>query len=126
MLTQCLSCSAVAMRSVHLLCWMMCVRQTRQIPGRWWRAAWCCSQNDHPTEALSALRIAIALGDTAPTTLLNLALAEQKNGDLAGALCRMEELERQIPDWDEPPLRIAEALRATDRNADAEAAYNRA
>ncbi len=81
--------------------------------------------NDRPSEALTALRTAVARGDTAPTTLLNLALAEQKSGDLTCALCRMEELERRIPDWDEPPLRIAEALRAGDRYADAEAAYSR-
>jgi tetratricopeptide (TPR) repeat protein len=81
--------------------------------------------NDRPSEALTALRTAVARGDTAPTTLLNLALAEQKSGDLTCALCRMEELERRIPDWDEPPLRIAEALRAGDRHADAEAAYSR-
>jgi tetratricopeptide (TPR) repeat protein len=81
--------------------------------------------NDQPAEALAALRLAVALGDTAPITLLNLALAEQKTGDLAHALDRMEDLERRIPEWDEPPLRIAEALRAANRHDEAEAAYNR-
>ncbi len=81
--------------------------------------------NDHPAEALTALRLAVEQGDTAPTTLLNLALAEQKTGDMAHALRRMEELERRMPGWDEPPLRRAEALRAADRFDDAEAAYNR-
>ena len=81
--------------------------------------------NDHPAEALTALRRAVDFGDTAPTTLLNLALAEQKTGHLAPALHRMEELERRMPDWDEPPLRRAEALRSADRLAEAEAAYNR-
>jgi predicted O-linked N-acetylglucosamine transferase (SPINDLY family) len=81
--------------------------------------------NDHPAEALAALRLAVSLGDTAPTTLLNLALAEQKTGDLTHALDRMEKLERSMPDWDEPPLRRAEALRAADRLDEAEVAYNR-
>jgi predicted O-linked N-acetylglucosamine transferase (SPINDLY family) len=81
--------------------------------------------NDHPAEALSALRLAVALGDTAPTTLLNLALAEQKTGDLAQALHRIEELEHHTPGWDEPPLRRAEALRAANRFSEAEAAYSR-
>jgi predicted O-linked N-acetylglucosamine transferase (SPINDLY family) len=81
--------------------------------------------NDHSADALIALRTAVALGDAAPTTLLNLALAEQKTGDLTHALCRMEELERCLPAWDEPPLRRAEALRAADRFDEAEAAYNR-
>jgi predicted O-linked N-acetylglucosamine transferase (SPINDLY family) len=81
---------------------------------------------DCPAEALTALRLAVALGNNAPTTLLNLALAEQKTGDHATALRRIEELERRVPDWDEPPLRLAEALRAVDRFAEAEAAYNRA
>jgi predicted O-linked N-acetylglucosamine transferase (SPINDLY family) len=81
--------------------------------------------NNHPAEALTALRRAVALGDTVPTTLLNLALAEQKTGDMPQALHRMQELERCMPDWDEPPLRQAEALRAADRFDEAEAAYNK-
>ena len=82
--------------------------------------------NDLPAEALTALRAAVALGDKSPPTLLNLALAEQKAGDQACALEMMEALERQLPEWDEPPLRIAEALRAADRFGDAELAYGRA
>lgn len=81
--------------------------------------------NEHPAEALTALRSAVVLGDKAPATLLNLALAEQKTGDLANALRQMEELERRLPEWDEPPLRRAEALRAANRLDEAEAAYNR-
>lgn len=38
-----------------------------------------------PAEALSALRIAVALGDATPPTLLNLAMAEDKAGDTARA-----------------------------------------
>ncbi len=81
--------------------------------------------NDHPAEALTALRMAIALGDAAPATLLNLALAEQKTGDLARALLLMQEVERRLPAWDEPPLRLAEALRAAGRTDEAERAYGR-
>ncbi len=39
--------------------------------------------NRSPAEALTALRSAVALGDTSPATLLNLALAEEKTGDPA-------------------------------------------
>ena len=42
--------------------------------------------NDQPTEALTALRMAVALGDDSPTTLLNLALAQEKTGDTERAL----------------------------------------
>ena len=41
--------------------------------------------NRRPEEALPALRQAVALGDTRPPTLLNLALAEQQAGDTAHA-----------------------------------------
>ena len=81
--------------------------------------------NQHHAEALTALQSAVALGDTAPTTLLNLALAELHTGDAVGALQRMEALERQLPEWDEPPLRLAEAHRAAGRSHDAELAYGR-
>ena len=37
----------------------------------------------------------------------------------------MAALERRLPDWDEPPLRLAEALRAAGRSRDAELAYDR-
>ncbi len=81
--------------------------------------------NDLPAEALSVLRTAVALGDDSPPTLMNLALAEQKAGDKGCAMEMMESLERRLPEWDEPPLRIAEALRAADRFGDAELAYGR-
>ncbi len=45
------------------------------------RAAWYYLANDQPSEALTALRMAVALGDNSPPTLLNLALAEEKTGD---------------------------------------------
>lgn len=79
----------------------------------------------HADVALPSLRAAVALGDTRPPTLLNLALAEQQAGDPTRASRLIEELERQLPDWDEPPLRRAEALRADGRLAEAAQAYER-
>src|SRR5689334_11286625 len=55
--------------------------------------------NDNPAAALTDLRKAAALGNTAPTTLLNLALAEQKAGDSTHALRLMADLERHMPGW---------------------------
>ena len=79
-----------------------------------------------PGAARIALRAAVALGDTSPPTLLNLAIAEDRAGDIAarprpdadrrGSYCR---------DWDEPLLRLAESLRAAGESAAAEAAYRR-
>jgi tetratricopeptide (TPR) repeat protein len=57
--------------------------------------------NHRPEQALPVLRQAVALGDTRPPTLLNLALAEQQAGDTAHAFRLMQELERLLPDWDE-------------------------
>src|SRR5271166_1036496 len=68
----------------------------------------------------------VALGETAPATLLNLALAELQAGDADRAFRLMEGLEQHLPDWDEPPLRLAEALRAAGRRQEAEQAYCRA
>jgi len=79
--------------------------------------------NHRPDQALPVLRRAVALGDTRPPTLLNLALAEQQAGDTACAFRLIQELEQLLPDWDEPPLRRAEALRATGRHQEAEQAY---
>jgi predicted O-linked N-acetylglucosamine transferase (SPINDLY family) len=81
--------------------------------------------NHRPEQALPLLRQAVALGDTRPPTLVNLALAEHQAGDIAHAFRLMQELERLLPDWDEPPLRRAEALRATGRHREAEQAYQR-
>jgi predicted O-linked N-acetylglucosamine transferase (SPINDLY family) len=79
--------------------------------------------NHEPAKALSALRMAVALGETKPTTLLNLALAELQAGDTTRALRLMEDLQQRLPEWDEPPLRLAEALRAAGRAHEAELAY---
>jgi predicted O-linked N-acetylglucosamine transferase (SPINDLY family) len=81
--------------------------------------------NHDPGNALPALRMAVALGETQAPTLLNLALAELQAGDATRALRLMEELEHRLPEWDEPPLRLAEALRAAGRAQEAELAYGR-
>ena len=81
--------------------------------------------NHRPAMALPALRAAVALGETAPATLLNLALAELQAGDAARAYRLMEELQRHLPEWHEPPLRLAEAFRAAGRMQEAEQAYGR-
>jgi predicted O-linked N-acetylglucosamine transferase (SPINDLY family) len=90
-------------------------------------AAWGTVQlaNHNLAAALSALRTAVALGDTSPTTLLNLALAEQQTDSPARAQQMMEQLEQQLPEWDEPPLRLAEVMREAGRMHDAELAYRR-
>ena len=81
--------------------------------------------NHLPEQALAALKAAVTLGDTAPATLLNLALAEYQAGDAVRALGQMEALEQAFLEWDEPPLRLAEAFRAAGRMEEAAAAYER-
>jgi len=74
-------------------------------------------------EALARLRSACAQGDRSPATLLNLAIAEDHNGNSARARQLMQELAEQLPDWDEPPLRFAESLRREGRAVEADQAY---
>jgi predicted O-linked N-acetylglucosamine transferase (SPINDLY family) len=81
--------------------------------------------NARPAEALTALRLATALGDATPVTMLNLALAEQHAGDPDRADCLMRELQQRMPYWDEPSLRLAESLRAAQQYPAAELAYAR-
>lgn len=76
-------------------------------------------------DALDALRRAVDLGEGSPSTLLNLAIAEDRTGDPVRARQLMRDLEQRLPDWDEPPLRLAESLRAHGDPAGAEAAYSR-
>jgi len=78
-----------------------------------------------PAAACPAFRTAVALGDTSPTTLLNLAIAEDRAGDIARARGLMLTVADVLPQWDEPVLRLAESLRATGESAAAEAAYRR-
>ena len=75
--------------------------------------------------ARSAFRIAIALGNTLPVTLLNLAVAEDRAGDTARGRLLMQALHVRLPDWDEPMLRQAESLRRAGEAAAAELAYER-
>jgi predicted O-linked N-acetylglucosamine transferase (SPINDLY family) len=74
-------------------------------------------------EALAALRGAVSGGDTRPPTLLNLALAEDRSGDPARARSLMESVAADLPDWDEPHLRLAESWRAAGESRPAEEAY---
>src|SRR4051812_43663176 len=53
-----------------------------------------------PAEALAALRVAVALGQADPATLLNLALAEHQAGNAERAFRLMTGLEQRLPDWD--------------------------
>jgi predicted O-linked N-acetylglucosamine transferase (SPINDLY family) len=92
-------------------------------PARYAARGMVLLANDLPAKALPALRTAVALGDTSPPTLLNLALAEQKAGSMERAVRLMEELQQRLPAWDEPTLRLAELLRASDNTAAAEHAY---
>jgi len=79
--------------------------------------------DDQPSAALAALRTAMALGDMSPTTQLNVAIAEDRAGDRARARDLMRQLGQHLPGWDEPPLRLAESLRAGGELAAAEQAY---
>ena len=78
------------------------------------------------SEALVALRMAVALGDHAPVTVLNLALAEDRAGDGTRGRVLMTELRTALPDWDEPALRLAESLRRSGATAAAEREYEMA
>lgn len=78
---------------------------------------------DRPAEALTALRLAVSLGDTSPPTVLNLALAEDRTGDHARARALMRTVALHLPDWDEPLLRLAESLRTAGEWQDAIDAY---
>src|SRR5689334_5401828 len=74
-------------------------------------------------EALAPLRLALAHGDAQPATMLNLAIAEDRAGDRAGARTLMRGVAVRLPDWDEPLLRLAESFRAAGETEDAEDAY---
>ncbi len=73
--------------------------------------------------ALAPLRIASTLADAPPSTLLNLAIAEDRGGDRVKARRLMRMLAIRLPDWDEPVLRLAESLRAAGETEDAVEAY---
>jgi protein O-GlcNAc transferase len=74
-------------------------------------------------DALAPLRLAVSLGDAAPATLLNLAIAEDRAGDRERGRRLMRQVALRLPDWDEPMLRLAESLRAAGESRAAEEAY---
>jgi len=76
-----------------------------------------------PAEACAWLRAAVALGDTGPVTVLNLALAEEQGGDRPRGRALMVGLAERLSDWPEPMLRLAESHRAAGEFDAAEAAY---
>ncbi len=80
---------------------------------------------NEPADALIALREAVRFGDKSPTTLLNLAIAEDRAGDVSQARCLMHEVAQRLPKWDEPWLRLAESFRAHGEYTAAEEAYTR-
>jgi protein O-GlcNAc transferase len=77
-------------------------------------------------EALAPLRLALRQGDLRPSTILNLAIAEDHTGSRDHAQHLMRLVADQLPDWDEPVVRLAESLRAAGETAAAETAYRRA
>lgn len=78
---------------------------------------------DRMQEARAALRAAVALGDTSPVTVLNLALAEDRTDDPARGRALMAGLAKRMPEWDEPLLRLAESHRAAGDSEAAVIAY---
>ena len=74
-------------------------------------------------EALAPLRLALSLGNAAPATLLNLAIAEDHAGDRGSARRIYRQVAAALPDWDEPVLRLAESLRAAGEHTAAEQSY---
>ena len=77
-------------------------------------------------EALVALRGAVAFGDRRPATQLNLALAEDRAGDVQRARAMMRDVRDSLPGWDEPALRLGESLRRDGRLTEAEIEYGHA
>ena len=74
-------------------------------------------------DALAPLRLALSVGGAQPATLLNLAIAEDRAGDRRSARRILRTVAADLPDWDEPALRLAESLRVTGEHEAAEQAY---
>jgi protein O-GlcNAc transferase len=74
-------------------------------------------------DALAPLRRAMALGDARPSTMLNLAIAEDRTGSRDHARRIMQRVAARLPTWDEPVVRLAESLRASGDYGPAEEAY---
>ncbi len=77
-------------------------------------------------DALAPLRWAVAHGDTRPSMILNLAIAEDHAGSRDHARRLMRHVAHAVPDWDEPLVRLAESLRAAGDTGAAEEAYRQA
>jgi protein O-GlcNAc transferase len=77
-------------------------------------------------DALVPLRLALAHGDLRPSTILNLAIAEDRTGSIDHARHLMQHVADRLPDWDEPVVRLAESLRAAGETTAAEEAYRKA
>ena len=76
--------------------------------------------------AIAAFRQARAAGDNSPVLRLNLAVACDKSGDRGQARFLMRSVALDLPDWDEPWLRLAESMRAEGRLTEAASAYEQA
>jgi protein O-GlcNAc transferase len=74
-------------------------------------------------DALVPLRLALSIGDMSSAARLNLAIAEDRAGDRGYARRLIRQVAADRPEWDEPPLRLAESLRAGGEYAAAEEAY---
>ena len=77
-------------------------------------------------EALRVLRAAAAAGTVSPVTRLNLAIAEDQAGCSAHARDLLRDLAALLPEWDEPPFRLGQSLRAAGHAAEAATAYDQA
>ncbi|MBV8523094.1 MAG: tetratricopeptide repeat protein [Acetobacteraceae bacterium] len=75
--------------------------------------------------AVPLLRRAVQRDDASPATHLNLAIAEDRIGNRQQARRMIERLAQIYPDWDEPPLRLAESFRAEGQSDLAAQAYGR-
>ena len=76
--------------------------------------------------AMLEFRAALAAGDGAPSTLLNLALAQDGAGETQEARSLMRRVAAADPGWDEPYLRLAESYRRREDWVAAEGAYQTA
>lgn len=74
-------------------------------------------------DALAPLRRALALANIEPSTMLNLAIAEDRTGNRDHARRLMQRVAATLPEWDEPVIRVAESLRAAGETVAAEYAY---
>ena len=76
-----------AIRPARLRCWATQLSPDEIDPALLVARGMVQLANHQPAEALTALRMAVALGETAPPTLLNLALAEAKGRRRGRAPC---------------------------------------